>query len=209
METKKKELLAKYLGVDIDSIYQLDDDEFETDEGNYLVVDEDGAREYAKQNIENFIDEMGIEGFTQDFQDWIKENALDEDFFEDLFIETYTHNVDDIEGEYDDQYENRLIAELIEKGIIEDGEQNEEDFDIDDAKAQYVTKLVDGIDDYVQEYIFQFGDTEDLIRQNPSIINIDAIVEEAIDWDGVAHFIAYYDGKEIDLGDGLYAYRVN
>jgi hypothetical protein len=27
--------------------------------------------------------------------------------------------------------------------------------------------------------------------------------------DGIAHFIARYDGEEHDLGNGLYAYRTN
>jgi hypothetical protein len=209
MEEKIK-ALAEYIDVDSSEVeYNEDNDSYEVSGKEYKVYDEDEANQAAKEYIENFIDEMGIEGFNQEFQDWIKENALDKDFFEDLFIESYTYYVDDIESEDDEQYENRLIAELIENGIIEDGEQDEEDFDIDDAKAQYVTKLVDGIDDYVQEYIFQFGGIEDLIRQNPNIIDIDAIVEEAIDWDGRGHFLAWYDGKELDLGDGYYAYRID
>lgn len=209
MEEKIK-ALAKYIDVDPSIIeYNEDDDSYEAIGDRFHIYDEDEANQAAKEYIENFIDELGIEGFTQEFQDWIKENALDQDFFKDLFVESYTYYVDDIESEDDDQYENRLIAELIQNGIIEDGDQDEEDFDLDDAKAQYVTKLVDGIDDYVQEYIFQFGDTEDLIRQNPNIIDIDAIVEEAIDWDGRGHFLAWYDGKELDLGDGYYAYRID
>ena len=43
----------------------------------------------------------------------------------------------------------------------------------------------------------------------PGHTNIDKIVDEAIKWDGIAHFISRYDGKEIDLGNGLYAYRQN
>ena len=40
-------------------------------------------------------------------------------------------------------------------------------------------------------------------------LDIDKIVDEAIKLDGRAHFIADYDHQEIDLGNGLFAYRIN
>jgi hypothetical protein len=48
----------------------------------------------------------------------------------------------------------------------------------------------------------------DAMKDNDAI-DIDAVVEECISEDGVAHFIASYDDNEIDLGDGLFAYRIN
>lgn len=39
--------------------------------------------------------------------------------------------------------------------------------------------------------------------------DFDEFVEDAINADGRGHFIAQYDGKEIELENGLYMYRVN
>lgn len=34
-------------------------------------------------------------------------------------------------------------------------------------------------------------------------------VDQAISWDGRGHFLSHYDGKEIELECGAFAYRVN
>ncbi len=40
-------------------------------------------------------------------------------------------------------------------------------------------------------------------------INVDEAVQDAVDTDGVAHFLSSYDGEERILKSGKYAYRVN
>jgi len=51
--------------------------------------------------------------------------------------------------------------------------------------------------------------TEDLLQQ--SFINIDyeAAAQEAVRADGVAHFLAGYDGHENETDEGMYYYRQN
>ena len=39
--------------------------------------------------------------------------------------------------------------------------------------------------------------------------SMDEFVQDAIDADGRGHFVANYDGDEIELENGYYAYRVN
>ena len=39
--------------------------------------------------------------------------------------------------------------------------------------------------------------------------SMDEFVQESIDADGRGHFVANYDGEEIELEDDYYAYRVN
>ena len=50
-------------------------------------------------------------------------------------------------------------------------------------------------------------------KTNPAdennLIDIDSASEEAVGIDGIAHFISYYDGKQIDLDNGVVAYRIN
>ena len=57
--------------------------------------------------------------------------------------------------------------------------------------------------DYLKDLGFNFK-SHDL-----EIFDFDKLAEKCVEEDGVAHYLATYDGKEIDLGDGLYAYRVD
>ena len=61
----------------------------------------------------------------------------------------------------------------------------------------------------MDEYKFQFGDEQFqdiLIKEN--LIDIDALSRWCVDMDGVAHYLAHYDGEEIEE-NGYYIYRVN
>ena len=129
---------------------------------------------------------------------------------------------DDIESEDDNEYGNRLIHEMYDEGILEDDdfekdEDGEIDYtrvketvDIDSKKEDFVDKLVENMGDAVEWYRSEFGEDElaRTVRDN-NLIDADAVAEEAIDWDGVEHFLASYDGEEIELDDGWYAYRTN
>ena len=61
------------------------------------------------------------------------------------------------------------------------------------------------------DFFFFFGedDFNDAVKEGRVDINMDKVVDKCISMDGIAHFVARYDGKEIDLGNGLYAYRVD
>jgi len=80
---RRIELLAKEFNKD-ESRFKISDEAedviIEDDDAEYLVVDEDTADELCRADIESFIDESGITGFTKDFQYWIIENAVDPEF---------------------------------------------------------------------------------------------------------------------------------
>lgn len=170
------ELLAKYLDVDAEDIKEsYRDNLFETSDGDeYFVVTESEAYELAKEEVESFIDDAGIDGFTPDFQEWVYNNAVDEDFINDAIDE---------EIEYCRSEDMNETADALESYDFED-------------------RL---------EYLKDMFSTQKFAKwiKDHNAIDIDAVADEAISWDGVAHFIAYYDGEEIELGDGLFAYRVN
>lgn len=206
--------LADYLEVEPDTIkvaYDYTDNLFETEDGEeYLVVTEEEAYEAAKDDIINFIDDLGIGGFTPGFQDWILENAVDTDFLYDYVREDYDNYVYDIEDEPDDEYGTRLAAECVENGLV-----SEEDFEDgeyvgdEDLGELLVTYLVDQVDDYREWFVSNFGKDElNRVLQDANL-DYDAIVDECISWDGIAHFIARYDGEEIELENDLFAYRQN
>lgn len=221
----RRKALADHLGVDIETITtsSYDDKTFETEDGEeYLVLDSDEAREAAIEAVKNDLDDMGIESFTDDFKDWAYRNAIETDWFDDALRESEEFYADDIESEDDNEYGNRLIHEMYDEGILEDDdfekdEDGEIDYtrvketvDIDSKKEDFVDKLVENMGDSVEWYRSEFGEDE-LARtvQDNNLIDADAVAEEAIDWDGVEHFLASYDGEEIELNDGWYAYRTN
>lgn len=221
----RRKALADHLGVDIETITtsSYDDKTFETEDGEeYLVLDSDEAREAAIEAVKNDLDDIGIEGFTDDFKDWAYRNAIETDWFDDALRESKESYADDIESEDDNEYGNRLIHEMYDEGILEDDdfekdEDGEIDYtrvketvDIDSKKEDFVDKLVENMGDAVEWYRSDFGEDE-LSRtvREYDLIDADAVAEEAIDWDGVEHFLAFYDGKEIELDDGWYAYRTN
>lgn len=225
MDTEKKiELLAKYLEVDPSEIEQSDYDEntFEVagDGDEYLIVDEDTARDLAKESVRNIIDDLGISAFAPDFQNWILENALDYDF-EEALRESMSGYIEDIELESSNTFDSRLIEELVEAGILDDedfevDEDGEIDYltlkdsvDLDAKKEEYLDKLVYDAGDPQQWYINNYGvdSVKDLVRGGWATLDEDMIADEVVDTDGVALQLASYDGEEIDLGEDMFAYR--
>lgn len=177
----KKSKLADYLGVDEEEVQTLSDDRFEVDEAEYLVCDEDEAYNYASEDIQNTFDDLGLDSFSEEFREYIFIYYLDKDWIEDVIKE--------------DLY-----------NMFEDDE------DIPSDKIdEYVNNRFDEIDDPIEYLIDEYGYEflNNLIYDNPGILDMKKVIDACIDTDGIAHFIAYYDGKEIDLGDGLFAYRQN
>lgn len=220
--TERIKALAAYLEVEEDTLKEgYDDMVVETEDGEeYLVCDEDEAREKAEESIRNFIDDCGIEGFTENFQEWIMDNAIESDWFEEAMTEANGFYFDDILEEGSDEFESRAVEELYERGLIDDEDFDEdEDGNVDhsqfrgdprDYKDSFVDDMNEGWDDPIQWFRDNFGDeqfTEAVMGHN--LIDIDSVVDTAIEWDGVAHFIATYDGDEIELDDGYSAYRIN
>lgn len=197
--------LALYLGVDPKTITNTYNDVFETEDGEeYFVVTDAEAYDLAKDDIESLFDDMGLDSFTTTFQQWILDNAVEDGgWFSDILLEMEAGYVEDIKYE-----EGRLVKELIEAGIVESEEEYHEDEE--GAEERYVDYLVDDSGDPVDYFRSEFGEDEfsKVVRDN-NFIDMDKVVEEAIEMDGVAHFIALYDGEEIELDNGLFAYRIN
>lgn len=214
--------LAAYLNVDANEYFDMDnyfnDNVFKSKQFDeeYLVLTEKEAYDRAVEEIKSIYDDLGLESFTPNFQQWIIDNAIGDAWFVDAFDEMNQGYVDDIESESDDVYENRLISELVDENIL-----TEEDFDnwgedhptlkdsvnLDEKKAEYVEKLAPT--DPIKEYKDEFGNDTFKKAVDQAGIDLDMVAKEAIAQDGVAHFIALYDGDELDLGNGLYGYRIN
>lgn len=215
--------LATYLNIDPSEISNTYDYEFETPEGDYYVVTEDEAEELAKEDIRNLYDDLGLESFTSSFRDWIIMNALDNDWFEEAVRESYEYYVEDIEDEASSMgYDNRLIEEMHDHQVLsdddfeedEDGEpdlRNLKDYvDIDSAKEEFIDLLVENAGNAVEYCGDNYGwDWVAEMASQHNLIDLEEVVDQCIYEDGIAHFIARYDGEEIELENGLYAYRTN
>ena len=218
---EKIEALAELLGVDESEITQgYDDSVYEVSDGReYLVLTEDEADDAFYDSEMSLIDDIGIEGFTPSFQERIFTEFADTDWFEDAYREMYESYSYDIEYESDDVYGNRLVQECYDAGLIDDddfgvdenGDVNYEDclLDTDDLATRLTDYLVDTVDDFVEQYKFEFGEEQlSEVVKRYNLVDWDAVIEEIKELDGRGSMLAGYDGIEIDYDD-YYIYRTN
>ena len=218
---EKIEALAELLGVDESEITQgYNDDVFEISDGReYLVLTDDEADDYFYDSEMSLIDDIGIEGFTPSFQERIFTEFADTDWFEDAYREMEENYCYDIVEESDDTYGNRLVQECYDAGLINDddfdvdenGDVNYEDclLDADDLATRLTDYLVDTVDDFVEQYKFEFGEEQlSEVVKRYNLVDWDAVIEETKELDGRGPMLAGYDGIEIDYDD-YYIYRTN
>lgn len=218
---EKIEALAELLGVDESEITQgYDDSVYEVSDGReYLVLTEDEADDAFYDSEMSLIDDIGIEGFTPSFQERIFTEFADTDWFEDAYREMYEGYSYDIVSESDDTYGNRLVQECYDAGLIDDddfgvdenGDVNYEDclLDTDDLATRLTDYLVDTVDDFVEQYKFEFGEEQlSEVVKRYNLVDWDAVIEETKELDGRGPMLAGYDGVEIDYDD-YYIYRTN
>ena len=218
----RRELLASFLGIEPDELKDgYDENVFEGDGGEWMVLTYEEAEQEADRQIREIFDEDGLYSFTEDFQDWIVNNAINQNQIHDLMDDYYESYAEDIEDEDDTEFGNRLIQEMFSAGILKDedfevGDDGEIDHsmvkdsvDLDTKENEFVERLA-GQESPIEWLKGFYNDSElaEFLTDN-GLIDLDAVVEECISLDGVGHFIATYDGDEADLGQGLYGYRLN
>ena len=218
-----REELAQFFDVDLEDVTQEDDHRFVVNGDTYWVGTYDEAYEEAVEHSRELLDEMGLEALTPDYRDYVIENYLDKDEMEDIMREYYEGYVDDIEDEDDDTFPNRLVQEMYDAGILtddyfekdEDGEidystLSDEDGAIDweSKKEAFVDHLIETDDAYsFLESMFGNGPELSKFVEENNLIDFDEVAEDCVDTDGIAHFLSYYDGKELEIRDDLFAYR--
>ena len=168
----KAQALALYLDITTDGIdSNYDDGVYDVGNEEYFVGTEDESYERAKDEVKMSFDDMGLDAFTPDFQEFILDNCIDQDEV-DNFVE------EEIRYFTEDEPDQNMVEYL--EGLVD--------------RVQYIRDTLG--DDTFKEWA-------------KDKVDLDKLADEAIDRDGKEHFIAYYDGNEIDLGNGLFAYRLN
>ena len=180
---------------DVESI-EIDSNTIITDLGEYLIFDnytdaENEAVEQCKQIIEacglteSLIFEAEIQGL------------IDTQWFIDYWQELHEFNA------YEEGIQYIATDEEMEQ--LENGEITEEEI-----RDNYFNSLQDSIKGQeMEEYKYQFGeqDFQDILIKE-GLIDIEALAQWCVDMDGLAHYLASYDGKEIEE-NGYYIYRTN
>jgi hypothetical protein len=191
---------------------------------NEFTCQDDDANEYRVFKNEDVAEEMAVEEVREDIEyqpemfnrDFLMD-FVDVDDFLVLDIENANYDyVKDIEDEsYDDKYANRLIAELVEYGLISENEALTTDpTELSDEFSQdYINLLTSeqiGDDNGVEYFIDNFGEDEffKIVIDN-NLIDFDNASKDAVNMDGIAHFLARYDGETIYLDNNVVAYRTN
>ena len=211
----KAKALADYLEIPVEKVKYSEYDTFQTPEGEFTVMTEDEADQALYDDVESFIDNLGIEYFTENFRDWIIENALDQSWFEDAEHESNMYYAEDIESEDDDEYGNRLNQECVEAGIISEDDivdgKYVGDLELVDELADYMTEENDKYyrGDWVQWYADNFGwsDLKHVIKSQGIDLDIQAIADKIKDLDGYGNSLASWDGETLELDHYLYAFQ--
>lgn len=225
----KLEALAKYLGISPEDIIaregiynntSVEDCFFEIAGENehsgeeYIVANEEDAWTLAKESIEDSIDDVGgiDKLFVPDWLDYYVSRNIDMNV-----LKQYMKN--DVQESMADY----TLADYVREGIFDDSDFEEDedgyvdytspnDHHVDEETGfeKYFDENYDNVDP-LQYFEDAFGDRERLYEflVDEELIDIEDLAEESIAEDGIAHELARYDGKEIDLGNGLFAYRTN
>lgn len=201
---------------------------------NYMT-DTEKAESLMEQDIRDYVDSMDdneVLDRCSDVDLLPRESELEEKLEEyiqgdmtseeavQMAIETEWIAEDDEEGEdysVDELKNDSLLVEVgsmdyedLAKyckkfGLIDEGDI------VEDPREALIDRLIDQNSSDPVGYFKEFFAGEDfskfLIDNN--LIDINKVIEACISADGVAHFIARYDGEELDLGNDLYAYRVD
>lgn len=117
--------------------------------------------------------------------------------FDDMGLESFTKN-----------FQDEILRNFIDESEVDAFIESELDYFRNDEPDEDMVNYLENLTDKV-EYVKDTLGPDSFSDWAKDKIDLDAMAEEAIKQDGEAHFIAFYDGNEIDLGNGLFAYRMN
>lgn len=199
--------LAKYLEVSTDIIESVGNNEFEVDGETYKVLTDDEADGEFESYCRNVWDDIGLDigGYVSDS---ILEYAVDDSELEDYVREDISNYVYDLSDE-------EVVDECIHYGVVAseevyDEEDNlKDDVDFDDLRDRLIDERMSFVDspaDYLRDAGFDDEFFKNFIDEDKAV----EVIKDAEDVNGNGRgAIAYYDGDEIDLDNGLFAYRVD
>ena len=165
-------------------------------EGDFVIYSNySDAENQAIEICKNIIEDCGMTDLLI-YQAEVQ-GMINESWFKDFWRE---HN--EFQA-YEEEIEYVATEEELEQ--LDNGEIAE-----DEIRENYLNTLNVAIDgQWMDEYKFQFGDEEfQKVLVQEGLIDIEELAKYCVDIDGVGHYIASYDGEEIEH-EGYYIYRTN
>ena len=212
----KKQALADYLDVDIEEIEDgYDKNHFEVNGDEYMVLTEDESYDEYKDWEMLLIDDLGLEAFSENFQEHILENCINESWFEQVAEEESQYYIEEMDDEeLLDYAHDHDIAEDVED--TDNLSEREIERIREDCEEVYEEEILNqGISEYF-ENIYGRGWAKEMKDTLEKEIDWDKVIEDLYDWDSrdvLWGSMASYDGNVIELdkvnGEWLFAYRTN
>ena len=212
----KKQVLGNYLDVDIEEIEDgYDENHFEVNGDEYMVLTEDESYDEYKDWEMSLIDDLGLEAFSENFQEHILENCINESWFKQVAEEESQYYIEEMDDEeLLDYAHNHDIAEDVED--TDNLSEREIERIREDCEEVYEEEILEqGISEYF-ENIYGRGWAKEMKDTLQNEIDWDKVIEDLYDWDSrdvLWGSMASYDGNVIELdkvnGEWLFAYRTN
>ena len=108
--------------------------------------------------------------------------------------------------ESDNRVENMEDEEVTQETGIDDPDEAREAL-----QEKYYDEMYKALEDPINYFVDEQGiySIEDLMKQSFIRIDVERAAQDAIDTDGVAHFLDHYDGEGVELPSGAIAYGTN
>lgn len=192
MDTEKIIALLEEVakGGTVDTIVITDDERIEVDTETYLVLTDNEADRRFREYQEELINDLGLGSFSMWAKNHIIENFVDADWFDEAKEEYFRSYVEDI----------KLEGFRLEHEMREADCEDEEEF---------IEYLCDSDEDSITWYRNNVGENcfnETIAEQD--LIMWDDVIEWVKEIDG-RQCLAIYDGSELELDNGYYAYRID
>jgi len=168
-------------------------------------LDEDEAMEKAGFNEKNDELQEDIDLLEKEIEDLEEEKAELESTVEDEGDENRElgSQISDIESDISSK-----MDEIFTKGKQQEALPDEAREKVQEDKCD---EIYEELEDPVQYFVEDHGmySIEDLMEASFISIDVDKAAQDAVDEDGVAHFLAGYDGNVTELDSGIVMYRVD
>ena len=227
MNDEKIEALVEWLNangneVTVDDVNDDGYGHYTVDDCEYAVFTDEEADEEFYSSEENLIDELGLDSFSDWFQTWVLDNAIDESWFETALEEDADYLAEEYLDESSSIYANRLVEECYDNNLIsdedfevgEDGEPDYEQCTVDeyDLQDKFKTWYVEQ-EDAIDWFRSNFGEKQfrDVVKEH-NLLDVDEIIDQIKSTDGRGGALASYDGNENETdynGETYYIYRTN
>ena len=163
----------------------------------YMILTREEANITHEKYIQNVVNNYSNNRTLKLEVDYIIDSCIDSTYFDETMREHYEDYVDDIEYEEasNDSFKTRLEEEMAQENCKD--------------KNSYINYLCSLHKSGVEWYRNSFGDIDFFeTASEEDAINIKKVSEFYIEEYGRGYNLANYDGEELELANGYYAYRL-